>query len=680
MKNQHEILEKSRLGRLLVNRGLITDSELDFALSRLPGTGQRLGEFLIGQGLISERDLNRTLARQRRTRYVAAFFAALLAPIQPFMALSASAATSTSVSTLSILSQPTSTSGKVGGSAAFSAKVSGPGTISYLWWKDGKKFKTTSTADLTFSNLALSDAGTYQLKAYSGTLVKWSQKVTLSVAQSTTSTTTSTASNSSTTTTATSISITSQPQSTSGEVGGSAAFSPSVSGPSNMTYLWWKDGRKLKTTPTPELAFSNLSMSDGGTYQLKAYSGTLVKWSQKVTLSVAQSTTSTTTSTASSSSTTTTATSISITSQPQSTSGEVGGTAAFSPSLSGPSNMTYLWWKDGRKLTTTPTPELAFSNLSLADGGTYQLKAYSGTLVKWSQKVTLTVKEATTTPAPAPTTPEPTSISITSQPQSTSGEVGGTAAFNPSVSGPSDMIYLWWKDGRKFKTTPTPELAFTNLADADGGTYQLKAYSGTLVKWSTKVGLTVKQATTVQPSEPVVVPDIAISLQPVGTSLYSGKSYTLNVSASGSGTLTYQWRKNGTPIPNAVLPYLNFDVLSLADAGMYDVVITNSKGPVTSQQARLDVTIDRTARLRWTAPTTRVNGTPLAANEISGYRIYHSDETGSIETTYDVSANQLNYDLADLVGGRHYFAISAIDTKGLESELSNVSSKDIRTQ
>ena len=39
-ENQHEILLKIPLGRLLVNRGLITDSELDFALSRLPGTGQ----------------------------------------------------------------------------------------------------------------------------------------------------------------------------------------------------------------------------------------------------------------------------------------------------------------------------------------------------------------------------------------------------------------------------------------------------------------------------------------------------------------------------------------------------------------------------------------------------------------------------------------------------------------
>lgn len=84
-------VEKSRLGRLLVNRGYITDSELEEALHRQRTTGDRLGEILIASGLLSERDLARTLRHQKRYRYVAAFAAVVVAPLQPLVSFAASA-------------------------------------------------------------------------------------------------------------------------------------------------------------------------------------------------------------------------------------------------------------------------------------------------------------------------------------------------------------------------------------------------------------------------------------------------------------------------------------------------------------------------------------------------------------------------------------------------------------
>lgn len=86
MQKRQEIQQKSRLGHLLVNKGLITSSQLDEALKLQNQTGMRLGEVLINQGWITEKQLNRSLKKQTRYRYVAAFVALFLGPIQPFMA------------------------------------------------------------------------------------------------------------------------------------------------------------------------------------------------------------------------------------------------------------------------------------------------------------------------------------------------------------------------------------------------------------------------------------------------------------------------------------------------------------------------------------------------------------------------------------------------------------------
>ena len=86
MHRRQEIQQKSRLGLLLINKGLITRTQLDQALRLQSDSGMRLGEVLIDQGWISQRQLNRSLKKQSRYRYVAAFTALLLGPLQPFMA------------------------------------------------------------------------------------------------------------------------------------------------------------------------------------------------------------------------------------------------------------------------------------------------------------------------------------------------------------------------------------------------------------------------------------------------------------------------------------------------------------------------------------------------------------------------------------------------------------------
>ena len=91
-------IDKSRLGRLLVNRGYISEQQLDIALIEQRASSQRLGEVLVSQGLLTDRDLERTLKHQKRYRFTAAFVALVVAPLQPAVAFAAttSAANATS--------------------------------------------------------------------------------------------------------------------------------------------------------------------------------------------------------------------------------------------------------------------------------------------------------------------------------------------------------------------------------------------------------------------------------------------------------------------------------------------------------------------------------------------------------------------------------------------------------
>lgn len=72
---------KSRLGLLLIRKGLLTEQQLDNALKIQLQTGQRLGEVLVEQGLLTERQLNKALKKQSRYRFVAAFMAMILGPL-----------------------------------------------------------------------------------------------------------------------------------------------------------------------------------------------------------------------------------------------------------------------------------------------------------------------------------------------------------------------------------------------------------------------------------------------------------------------------------------------------------------------------------------------------------------------------------------------------------------------
>ena len=61
MSKQIEIQQKSRLGTLLLHKGLINRRQLDEALSLQSSSKMMLGEIMIRQGWLTERQLGKVL-------------------------------------------------------------------------------------------------------------------------------------------------------------------------------------------------------------------------------------------------------------------------------------------------------------------------------------------------------------------------------------------------------------------------------------------------------------------------------------------------------------------------------------------------------------------------------------------------------------------------------------------
>lgn len=98
--------------------------------------------------------------------------------------------------------------------------------------------------------------------------------------------------------------------------------------------------------------------------------------------------------------------------------------------------------------------------------------------------------------------------------------------------------------------------------------------------------------------------------------------------------------------------------------------------------------LDGQAVFTWSVPTKRVNGDPLPLNEIASYRIYSSRVAGELLQDADpttalnlvvtmpsatTTEHTATFDVTD--GETLYFAMTTVDTDGIEGNLSNILSK-----
>jgi pectin methylesterase-like acyl-CoA thioesterase len=77
--------------------------------------------------------------------------------------------------------------------------------------------------------------------------------------------------------------------------------------------------------------------------------------------------------------------------------------------------------------------------------------------------------------------------------------------------------------------------------------------------------------------------------QPQGATAAAGGAAIFSVKVASVPDATYQWLKNGMPIPGATLPTLQLRDIKASDAARYSVAVTNPSGGVASNAAMLVV-------------------------------------------------------------------------------------------
>ncbi|MGH9736926.1 MAG: hypothetical protein ACRD8A_20340 [Candidatus Acidiferrales bacterium] len=249
---------------------------------------------------------------------------------------------------------------------------------------------------------------------------------------------------------------------------------------------------------------------------------------------------------------------------------------------------SYGWLNGGSAVGSGPT--LTFTNLTTGDSGSYNAVVSNGAGSVTSNTAILNVVS-------------PTTLTITRNPTSVSVYASQTATFSIAATGTGTLAYQWYT-GTPGSGTPISGATASNyttsaLGASDDGT---QYYVTVTDNDCTATTLTSTAATlTVSATDSAVPPTIVV--QPVGATVTAGGTAAFSVTASGPGTLTYQWYRvpyqstgmssaAGVAISgatNATYTVPTSQTAQTNDGDNYFVVVTNQYGTAVSDHVTLAV-------------------------------------------------------------------------------------------
>lgn len=149
---------------------------------------------------------------------------------------------------------------------------------------------------------------------------------------------------------------------------------------------------------------------------------------------------------------------------------------------------------------------------------------------------------------------------------------------------------------------------------------------------------------------------VMITAQPSDTVLHAGQPVVLTVVATSNRTMRYYWYKDGAMYGTKT------KAISIGAPGNYSCMVSDGKSKDHCKPFVVTLSAHGRIRLEWDAPTTRLDGTALAVNQIAGYQIYMDGVMAGYTSA-------LLFEL-QAASGKHRFELRTIDTQGLPSPFS----------
>ena len=167
---------------------------------------------------------------------------------------------------------------------------------------------------------------------------------------------------------------------------------------------------------------------------------------------------------------------------------------------------------------------------------------------------------------------------ITRQPLSLRSIAFQPLELSVATSGDAPFAFQWRWNGARISGATLPSLSWVEPHPGQFGDYQVTAMN--------RFGSVISSNATVTLDLPPF-----LTQSPLSRTVQQGAFVVFSVSAQGSGPLSYQWRKGGQPIQGSTSPSYTLQRASVADAGDYDVLVTDDVGTMASPTAVLVVLI-----------------------------------------------------------------------------------------
>lgn len=428
-----------------------------------------------------------------------------------------------------ITGQPTPQTVEEGQSASFTVTATGNPDPTYQWMKNGSAISGATSATYSIPATARTHSGEYTVVVSNGVNDPLTSDVAVLDVQF-------------------APEITQQPTNKSVGVGGSVTFSLAGAANPTPTFQWYRNDSAIDGAIAGDLTLTGLTLKDSGsTFYLIATNGIGVGFvkSDIVTLTVNEVPV--------------------ITLDPVGVELDLGDTLTLMVAATGTPTPTFQWRKNGTAISGATSPTYTVASVGASHAGTYDVVISNAGGDVISKSAVVTVR---TPPV------------ITAHPTGKTALVGGSVTFTVAATGSTPLEYQWFKGETAISGANGNSYTIAAAVTTNAGDYTVKVSNGLGSAISNVAKLTVNVAL----REPKIIS------QPTNQTVLSGSPATFTVVAEGNPAPSYQWSFNQNAITGATGASYTIPAATAANAGSYEVLVSNSEGQVPSNLVRLTVT------------------------------------------------------------------------------------------